>query len=265
MALMDNIQSFKCPQCEFTHPNLNSLRIHCTKLHKLSSEELRIALFGRPTCECGCGEFTKFYTLQIGFSRFVNGHNARVNNGWTSEKSRRNSLKTRQGMWERGEIKPWATGKSPDHPDNVKRIKNMTAAILANPEERKRRSIQMSLDRKSGRIPTLYGKDSSQWKGGTSALQPLVRSRVFNAWTYPKLKAANFVCQQCGSKKDLEVHHDKERFAEILIKAIQTLGELGDDFSMRASLADWVADYHVTNDVSGVVLCETCHDQKHKS
>lgn len=216
-----DVGSFKCPKCEFAHQNLNSLRIHWQKLHNEQSIDLRIALFGRTTCECGCGEQTDYKGLVVGFGRFVNGHNARVNNGWGhNKKALEKSQDVRREMMKRGEIKPWATGKPPDHPENVKRVKNMTIAILSNPQERKRRSAQMSLDRKSGRIPTKYGKESSRWKGGTSALQPLVRSRVFNVWTYPKLKAANFACQQCASSKNLEVHHDQERFADILQKAI---------------------------------------------
>lgn len=262
MLLMD-LESFKCPQCEFTHTNLNSLRIHWQKAHKQSSEELRIALFGRPTCECGCGELTPFNTLQLGFVRFINGHNSRVSNGWTSQKSKENSLKTRRDMWKRGEIKGWAHGKPADHPQNVKRRQNMQLTILNDPEERKRRSERLSKNRLSRVVPNLYGKEHPNWKGGTSALQPLVRSYVFNVWTRPKLVAANFTCQRCAATKNLEVHHDQERFADILQKAIAALGEPGDDFSRKAGIAVWVAGYHITNNVSGIVLCGECHEREH--
>lgn len=71
------------------------------------------------------------------------------------------------------------------------------------------------------------------------------------------------MCQGCGTKRDLEVHHDKERFAEILQKARVELGDVTDDFSSHQTYARWVADYHVQNDVSGVVLCEECHVEAH--
>ena len=259
-----DLETFKCPRCSFSHTNLNSLRIHASKLHKLGSEELRIALFGRQPCECGCGELTEFNTLQRGFKRFVNGHNARVSNGWGHNKeAQARSKETQKRMWEEGTMRAWAHGKPADHPQNVARIKNMQQTILNDPEERQRRGERMARNRKSRVVPNLYGKAHPQWKGGASALQPLVCSRVFNAWTYPKLKAANFTCAQCGSKRDLEVHHDQERFATILQKAIVALGEPGDDFERKAMIAEWVADYHVSNDVPGIVLCEGCHVRAH--
>lgn len=260
-----DLESFKCPKCDYVHSNLDSLRIHWQKIHDEPSLNLRIALFGRPLCECGCGGETRFMSLQRGFSRFVNSHNNRVNNNWGHNKeAKQKSQDTRREMWKNGEIKGWAHGKPADHPQNVARRENMRQTILNDPEARLQRSVLMSKYRKDGTIPTKYGKESSQWKGGTSALQPLARSRLFSVWTYPKLKASDFTCYECGSKKDLEVHHDQERFAAILIKAIETLGEPGDDFDRKTALVDWVAQYHVDNDVSGIVLCEQCHEIRHQ-
>lgn len=260
-----DLESFKCPRCDFTHQNLNSLRIHWQKSHNLSSIELRVALFGRPTCECGCSGETHFKSLQLGFARFVNSHNNRVQNNWGhNKKALDKSLVTRQGMWERGKITNPYKGLT-KHVDERLLVRGTKIASTFDVEKRKRYSATLRKNRLNGTVPTLRGKNHSRWKGGSSALQPLVRSRVFHVWSYQKLRASAFTCQDCGSQKDLEVHHDKERFADILQKALIVFGEVNEsDFQKKSDLADWVAQYHIDNNVSGVVLCVKCHDLIHQ-
>ncbi len=260
-----DVASFKCPKCEFTHTKLNSLRIHCQKSHGISSIDLRIALFGRPTCVCGCGELTEFNTLQLGFNRYVLGHIARVNNGWGhNKKALKKSQDKRREQIASGDWNPWNKGETKEtHPSVELYGKSCSATLNANSEELMKRSYRMRKNRLDGTIPTLYGKDHSQWKGGVSALQPLCRSYVYNSWARPKMKASDWKCKQCRNSGPLEVHHDKERFAEILQKAITALGEPGDDFEKKAAFAQWVSDYHVDNNVSGIVLCEKCHSSAH--
>jgi hypothetical protein len=167
-------------------------------------------------------------------------------------------------MYERGELIAWNKGLTVETDERVASYGKTQSENITD-EDRKRRSLQMSAHRKEGIIPTLYGKDHSQWKGGVSALQPLCRSRLHSRWVYPKLKASNFTCQECGKQSDLCVHHDKERFAAILQKAIKELGEHNDDPDKSSEIAEWVAQYHVQHDVSGIVLCEGCHEKAHAS
>lgn len=267
--LMDPTSPFKCPSCDVAYDDLNSLRVHNVKRHKGSSLDLRLMLFHggvRPTCECGCGEATRFLTLQNGFARFANGHNARVVNGWGhNEDAKRKSKETQREMWKNGEMTKWRLGLSPDEPRNKALIEKMTLTVRADVELRKQRSETMSQNRRSGVIECPSGSMHGRWRGGTSALQPLVRSHLHSVWTYPKLKASNFTCQRCGvNHVTLNVHHDGERFAEILHKAIVELGEVvDDDFAQKSLIAAWVTDYHVQHGVSGVVLCEDCHDIEH--
>lgn len=119
-------------------------------------------------------------------------------------------------------------------------------------------------NRLSDVIPTLSGSAHSQWRGGTSALGPLCRSKIYRTWAFPKLQAAGFKCSRCDITRDLEVHHDGERFAEIMHKGIETLGEPGDDWDRKECFAEWVSWYHTENDVSGKVLCSLCHDAIHE-
>jgi len=259
--------SFQCPNCESSYVKLDSLRVHWTKKHKLTSLELQLLLFHnnvRPTCECGCKEHTRFETLQLGFARFVNGHNARVHNSWGHNPiAMKKSHDVQRELWKTGGMTKWRLGLSVDDPRNKALIEKMTFTARTDLKLRAHRSKMMSENRLNGTVQTLTGSLHPGWKGGTSALQPACRSKLFNVWTYPRLKASNFKCNECASSSKLEVHHDVERFAAILQLAIKELGEPGENFEKKSAIANWVADYHVENDVSGVVLCNECHDKRH--
>lgn len=260
-----NPSSFKCPSCnDFETTNLNSLRIHCQKKHALSTRTLYTLLFlpdgKEPTCGCGCGEPTKFIRLQDGFSKYVLGHAARVNNNWGHNKiAQENSLKKRrdEGLWSKN---PWNRGKTKENDEEFSKIVDRA---YNTPIEKIRRSDAMKNQWTNKTLLPLKGSSHPHWKGGTSALQPLVRSHLHRIWVYPKLREGGFKCSKCESTKDLEVHHDGERFASILHKAILALGEPEDDFEKKSLIAEWVTNYHVEKNVTGVVLCEGCHGKEH--
>jgi|694.fasta_scaffold46071_5 hypothetical protein len=119
----------KCPQCDFQIESINSLRIHASKKHDISSEDLyiQVVLKGiKPTCECGCGSDTKFNGLVNGYSKFVWGHASKVNNNWGHNKEAfKKSLTTRRKMWENGEIQGWCKGLTKDDPRIASIIEKM--------------------------------------------------------------------------------------------------------------------------------------------
>jgi len=262
-----DLSSFNCPECgQYETTKLDSLRIHCQKKHSLPTRKLYALLFlpegKEPTCACGCGEPTKFLTLQKGFSEYVLGHAARVNNNWGHNlAAREKSLKKRrdEGLWSRD---PWNRGKTKENDPEFAKIAEKAYGSSAFREARSR---DMTRNRLSKVVPDLTGSSHPNWKGGTSALQPLVRSHLHSVWVYPKLKASGFRCTTCGSTDSLEVHHDGERFASILFKAVQELGEPGESFEKKHLIAEWVTNYHIEKNISGVVLCDGCHDVEHGS
>jgi len=262
----------KCPVCDYTHEKLISLSIHWRKGHKKTSEELRILLFHdgkRPICACGCGDLVKFLGIDAGYSKYAWGHASRVNNNWghNSDALLKSQDKRREQI-EAGEWTPWNKGETKESSSSVADYGNSYAKTFTS-EKRKQYSETLRQNRLNGIVPTLTGSASSQWKGGSSALQPLCRSYLNRAWTYPKLKEANFTCKKCGANSgngiSMNVHHDKERFAEILQKGIKLFGEAGEDFDKKVQIAEWVTDYHLQNDISGIVLCEQCHKLEHDS
>jgi len=260
-----DLSSFKCPECnQYETPKLDSLRIHCQKKHSLSTQKLYAALFlsdgKEPLCACGRGEPTKFLTLQRGYSEYVLGHSARVHNNWGHNKiAQEKSLKKRrdEGLWSRD---PWNRGKTKENDSEFAKIAERAYGSV---KFREARSKDMTRNRLLKIVPNLTGSSHPQWEGGTSALQPLVRSHLHSAWVYPKLKASGFRCSKCGSVDSLEVHHNEERFASILYKAICELGEPGESFEKKSLIAEWVTNYHIEKNISGVVLCVGCHDVEH--
>ena len=259
-----DLSTFICPTCkEYQSSDLDSIRIHCQKKHQLSSIELYSQLFldGKDVkCACGCGQTPKFWSLQRGFAKFVRGHSARVNNNWGhNESAKEKSLKKRreEGLWSRD---PWNRGKTKENNEVFREIANKA---YGSDSFRQARSKTMKTSWEKGLITPLTGSAHSQWRGGTSELGAMCRSRLYREWSFPKMKAAGFKCTACGATRDLEVHHDGERFSEILQKGIETLGEPGDDFDRKTCFVDWVLWYHAEADVSGRVLCSTCHDAEH--
>ena len=124
---------------------------------------------------------------------------------------------------------------------------------------------RMSKNRLKGTVPTLYGKKSSQWKGGTSPINNMVRSdkRLYENWIYPILKRDEFKCTDCNSAKQLEVHHNDKKMADIISEFVDKSKEY--TFDEKKLIVDTVIDYHTLENVSGVTLCKECHTKLHPS
>lgn len=264
--------TFKCPRCEHVD-SLKSLQRHCDQTHDVSPRQLYLELFldnKQPSCACGCGQvITHFWDITKGFSKFIRGHHSRVKNNWGHNVQALNkSHASRRESFAAGEWSAWNKGETKHTDDRVASLGKKQSDNFTS-ERRAKRAEIMTKSWETGAIVPLYGPAHSQWKGGASALQPIVRSRLHAVWTYPKLRASGFRCSACDAPgPGLEVHHDQERFAAILQKAIALFGEVDpsrpdEDFERKDSIADWVTRYHVEKEVSGVVLCVDCHEKAH--
>lgn len=267
-----DLRSFKCPECDY-FDELGGLRRHCVRSHDITAESLYRVLFlngKEPACECGCGQvITKFWGIEKGFSKFVRGHHSRVHNNWGHNKAaQEKSQDVRREMHKRGEITIWNKGETKETDERLRAYgAKGSETIKSQPELLQQRSDDMKRYWETGVIVPLSGSSHSMWKGGTSALQNLVRSHLFRAWSRPIMERDRFTCQHCGKQGTLCVHHDQERFAEILQKAMQHL-QASDatqlTFDQKQELSLWVIDYHLDNKISGVVLCEKCHEEVHR-
>lgn len=277
---------FNCPYCEKKYPSIVSLSLHCRKGHAVTAKQFYTKFYLNdvtPTCKCGCGQETTFLDVTRGFREYIRGHVARVKNNFNTEKSMKNSQKTRRKMVQEGTWKPFHTKETGEHWSKglTKETDERIARKVENLTEEDRRvlSERMRKGRLDGTIPTLSGKDHSQWKGGASALLSVCHGnrRLFQEWKYPLLVKAKFQCEKCGASRNdsprakLEVHHDKEMMSEIVRKVAQkhswednyTLPTSEQTFELKTKIAEEVADFHIENNVSGVVLCVKCHKEEH--
>jgi len=276
--------SFNCPLCEKQYPKLISLSIHFRKFHKGTSKKLYVLLYHdgvEPTCGCGCGGEVRYLDTTRGFRKFIRGHAARVpgkNNWGNNKKAREKSQKTRKRMWEKGELKIWNKNLTKEEHKSVAEYgRKGSKTILSNPEELERRKKRMKQGRLDGTVRTLYGPEHSQYKDGTSSLQAYCHGngRLHNEWKTPKIIASRHTCQHCDQsfkRNKLHVHHDQERMCDIvrLVAAkfnwsgsIHSNGINTQLVSLKCKISNAVADYHVLNNVSGIVLCENCHSKVH--
>lgn len=278
-SFMDNV----CPECQNKFNSMLSLTIHWGRTHKRQGTELWLKLNNlekEPTCACGCEGKVRFLDSGRGFRKYIRGHAARIKNNYNTEKSTANSIKKRREMLKDGTWKPWFEKETGEHWAKGKTKENCPSIMQAmitreTPEYKVIASERSRRPRLSG---VKYGPAHSRWKGGTSYmyLGCQSKSRLYREWKLPILKAGNFQCSKCQHGKELQVHHDKVKFSEILhiiakeynweesfLAALQNgLEEL---CNLKHRTSEAIVDYHVQNNVSGIVLCRACHGELHPS
>lgn len=262
----------QCPDCDFSHADLKRLSIHYRWAHSKKADELAVHLFHggqRPTCKCGCGEAVRFFGIVQGFGEWRRGHISRVQNNWGHNPTAlEKSHSTTRARYRSGDLKIWNAGLTKEaHPSIVAYGQSNKQSWTI--DKRSAYSKRLSENRLNGIVPTLSGSAHSQWKGGTSTLGAMCGAdkRLYEQWKYPKLAAAGFQCVCCSSSDNLQVHHDQIRMAEIIHTARWSL--VADDreltFEEKKQVVDAVVDFHLQNDVSGLVLCHRCHEAEHPS
>ena len=261
---------YKCFNCENVEfDNYTSLSRHMGRTHHMDTTQFYVDYHLNgvwPVCKCGCGEKVKWAWQLKAFRDYCQGHQARVHNNWGHNPTAiEKSSETRREQYATGDRRTWNYGLTIADP-RVKNNIDILTKFTRTPTERKTRSDRMRKGRLNGTVPTLHGSQHSQWKGGASSINVLVRVRVklYKEWKYPILIRDGFKCVECGITTKLHVHHDKESMSEIIAK------HLVDDmkpktFEEKEMIADAVVDYHISNHVSGITLCGECHNKIHPS
>lgn len=264
-------EKLDCEKCSKSFGSFDSLRRHMSRIHKIQSQHFYVDFYfgGKwPVCACGCGEKVKWSHTDKRFREFsAVGHLNRVRNNWGhNKKAIENSADTRREQYKNGERVTWCKGKTKETDERIRNLAEKTKkTINSNPKELKRRSEFMKEQRRNGNLPTLYGPNSSQWKGGVSEINNIARNdkRLYDEWKYPILIRDGFKCIKCGSSDNLHIHHDKEQMCEIVQKHCVADIDIS-DFELKKSIASKIVDYHINN-VSGITLCSKCHNDLHPS
>lgn len=269
-----------CPICESKYFEISSFGRHCSKKHNLKEKELYLKMYNliEPTCACGCGKIVTFLSIGRGFRTYVKGHLSKVpgRNSWgNNPKALENSINTRREMFESGELVVWNVGLSKETDERVAAYgRAVSESIRGNLEEMERRREFFRQGRKDGTIPTQYGPNHSQWNGGVSTIVRYcyANKRLQAEWKLPKLIVAGCKCTECGNNGQLHIHHDCEKMNDIIRKVMKENDiELesiyqnpeGVPIELKHRISDLVAEYHIKNNISGVVICKKCHKEEH--
>jgi len=106
----------------------------------------------------------------------------------------------------------------------------------------------------------LKGKNHPAYTTGASLLGSLIRQSIMGrAWIRKCLQRDNFTCRECGSTKNLVVHHIKH-FAVILDYFLEVYGGLPKETLVEMS-QKYIFFWELNN---GITLCEDCHKLQHK-
>jgi hypothetical protein len=220
-------------------------------------------------CKCGCGQKVKWSAGEKCFRDYAAGHQSRVHNNWGHNPTAiEKSSQTRREQFARGERTVWNRGLTESSDSRISNNLINLKKTVRSESHRKIKSEEMKRNRLNGTVPTLERENHPNWKGGVSTVNQICRAdhRLFTEWTYPILLRDGFKCVQCGSTKDLQVHHDVELFSDILKKLITLEDlELQEDFERKKLICEKVTNYHINNKVSGKTLCFNCHKEIHPS
>lgn len=108
------MRKIECKICKEQFKENWLLKKHITQKHK----ETTVAQYivnteyngNWPLCNCGCNKKLIYYPGKIGFSKYLHGHHSSIKNNFNTEKSKRNSAKTRKKRFKEGKIKIWNSG-----------------------------------------------------------------------------------------------------------------------------------------------------------
>jgi hypothetical protein len=261
-------EEYKCKKCNKEFENYDGLRRHMGRIHKINAGNFYCEFYLNgdwPVCKCGCGGKVKWY--HGNFREYSKGgHISRIENHWGhNQKAIDKSSETRRRQFATGERQVWCKGLTTDTDERVKKLGENVSKAFTD-ERKEKMSVLLRENRKNGITPTLYGPQSSQWKGGISEVNNIARSdkRLYDEWKYPILVRDGFKCVECGNNENLHIHHNKETMSEIVRKHVVDKGIVM-NFELKKSIAEKIVDYHIKNKVSGITLCDKCHNKLHPS
>lgn len=131
------MEVFLCEICNKEFNNEDSRRKHLSRSHGIKSIDVFIKYKCNniiPTCECGCGGETKYMGYNVGFRKFLSGHNSSVgvNNFQIRPEIKEKSAKTQKENWKNGKYKGWWENDNDETKQKIEGIKEK----LRNDKER---------------------------------------------------------------------------------------------------------------------------------
>jgi G:T-mismatch repair DNA endonuclease (very short patch repair protein) len=159
---------FKCNHCKNEYNSFNGLARHSTHAHNVPRVELYMLVNNIPSipkCKCGCGQEVKFQSSK--FAEYIQGHIARANGGFYSEKGAKKSGETRKKRFASGEITQWNKGKQ--YTDEQLKVYQ---AAAAKPERKEKISKALKGKKKSPEhVAKIKADRQKYWSDRTHRLE----------------------------------------------------------------------------------------------
>jgi len=132
------MSSHNCPYCDYNHSYSTKFDKHLQSVHGKTIEEAYIEtrLSGvLPICGCGCGEKTKWYGWEQGYTKFVRGHNAVIENAFSDPAVAKANAEKRKEGYRSGKYKVWNDGKTAESDERIKEMAEKTSKTHAKKVE----------------------------------------------------------------------------------------------------------------------------------
>lgn len=232
-----------CPECKgkkkdvYKEYTVHDLCIHCGEAHRERKVWFETDYQAKDTVEGVCPECRKLTGKRISESK----------------------LGEKNPNWKGGPKERVYKTLSPEERAESKR-KISERMRLNNPmkKEEVRAKVSKTIRERieSKELVYVSGKDHHLWRGERKR-SFTIRSRLYRAWVKPILARDGFRCIKCGSKDDLEAHHEGVPFRDVVkmfsAKSLEDLSE--EEFEL---VSRQVVCYHIDH-VQGITLCKTCH------
>ena len=105
-----------------------------------------------------------------------------------------------------------------------------------------------------------FGENNPAWKGGLKSIYDRIRGlSAYWTWHHTILNRDQHICKNCGSFKNLEVHHIVT-LKTLVLEYSNKYSILPKNFTEKDLLSDHF--YDLSN---GITFCKKCHKNWHKS
>ncbi len=265
----------KCPYCEERFDTYNGLCKHVFKYkvhgNEITKEQLLVDFKYngvRPTCKCGCGEYTEIsYAGGAHFVDYVRGHHNRVHNNWGhNEKAMLHSAETRRKQYASGERIQWNKGKKWSETFSKEKIEELMSKYS---DKERNKKISKAL---KGIPKSKEHAEKCRENGRSEKSITVNRLKMYNALTSGKFSLSSKVekefIENCIKPLGVEFNEqhylkDIHHYCDVYIPSKNTIVEFQGDYwhgNPKKYSRDELSEFQLEKVEKDEILREYCKD-----